>query len=158
MANTQVEKIKVKGFSKFGFQLENGEYINFSKTIKDADKGRIVPGGEFEVEMYRADSGKGYVNKVLGSSTVAAPVVPPLVAPVFKNTPTVKLLAKKAEDNSMSKSDWAAKDRSMMVGGLSHDAAVLAAAAATANVPIEQLLKDYRTSLDLLLGIRAEVK
>lgn len=110
MASTATETVKVKGLSKFGFQLESGEYINFSKTLNEAEKGKIVPGGEYEVEMYRADSGKGYVNKVLGQNANI-----PLVASVFKDTPLVKEVKpsrlKPANDTSMSKDEWSEKDK-----------------------------------------------
>ncbi len=58
----------------------------------------------------------------------------------------------------MSKADWNAKDRSMMVGGLSHDAAVLVAASATANVSIQEILSSYEVALKRLVEIRENVK
>lgn len=150
-----METIKVKQLSKFGVQLESGEYVNWSKKIKDSDKGLIVPGGTFSVDMYRAESGKGYINAV---ETGTQPV---LVAPVFAKTPVVKPLAatpKADKAEVMTKADWSAKDRSMMVGGLSHDAAVLVAASVTANVSLSEVLEHYTTALKALVVIREEVK
>lgn len=158
MAKTSVEQIKVKGLSKYGFQLESGEYIGWSKSLNDAEKGRVVPGMELSVEMYRADSGKGYVNKVLASATAFAPVASVPSAPktieVKKATPVVKT----SISESMTKADWANKDRSMMVGGLSHDAAVLAAAAVTSNQSIGVVLDMYKKALGVLIKVREEIK
>lgn len=160
MASTQTETIKVKQLSKFGFQLESGEYVNVSKTLKDSEKGKIIPGGQYDVEMYRSDAGKGYINKLLSSALVA----PAGVAPVFNKTPVAKpvetkpLAAKPNVSEVMSKAEWNAKDRSMMLGGLAHDAAVLAAASVTANVPIEAVLTSFEFAFGVLIKLREEVK
>lgn len=144
------ETIKVKQLSKFGVQLQSGEYVNWHKEIKDAEKGKVVPGGEYEVEMFRAESGKGYIQSIAKSSDIST-----IVAPVFNDTPVAKPLEKKSTE---VKTDWAAKDRSQMIGGRSHDAAMLAAAAATANVGIEKILSDYKIALKAIVSMSEEIK
>lgn len=160
MATTAKESIKVKQLTKFGFQLENGEYINFSKTLKDGDKGRIIPGGAFDVMMYRADSGKGYLNSVIAAATPSASTPLVAVAPkVAEVKETIPLPTKRVPNlEAMSKSEWQAKDRSQLIGGLSHDAAELAAAAVAYNVPISSVVDQYKLALGLLIKIREEVK
>ncbi len=86
------------------------------------------------------------------------PVMPKIVAPVFNSTPEVEPYKKVTNNVTMTKADWNAKDRSMMIGGLAHDAAVLAAAAATANVEIGVLLNDYEAALKAMVLIREEMK
>lgn len=157
------ETIKVKQLAKFSVVTESGEYINWDKTCPDSEKGTVVGGGEYEMEIERTESGKGRILSVKKTNVTAAPTI---VAPVFNNTPvvepikeTVKQLAKMAgADTYTGKTDWAAKDRSMMIGGMSHDAAVLAAAAATANVPLESLLSDYNKALGEMLRLREAIK
>lgn len=155
------ETIKVKNLSKFGVQLESGEYVNWEKTIKDAEKGSVVPGGEYVVEMRRAESGKGYIVGV-SAGVISAPKI---VAPVFKDTPTIESVPSvaampmpKVKAQVEVKTDWAAKDRSQLIGGLSHDAAELAAAAVAYNVPVSSLINQYKLALEALIKIREDVK
>lgn len=116
MATTVKETIKVKQLSKYGVQLENGDYVNWSKQINESEKGKVVPGGTYDVEMYRADSGKGYINSVVANGNVS----PAIVAPIFKDTPVVKPMKacvhtltefSKKLSGEMTRSDWDAKDR-----------------------------------------------
>ncbi len=153
--------LKVKALSKFGFFVEGEEKgIYFDRQLLEADRGKFVPGASIPVILRVADSGTKYVMSI---NTSAAPKI---VAPVFNNTPVVEhpgiaemtKLMKTTSSNIMSKADWNAKDRSMMIGGLAHDAAVLAAAAATANVEIGVLLNDYEAALKAMLLIREELK
>lgn len=148
MATTALETLNVKQLSKFGFQLESGEYIGWSKNIPDTDKGKVVAGGEYQCEVYRADSGKGYVNKVVSSSAPAVKKAAP--AP-----------AKAAASETMTKAEWSAKDRSQLIGGLSHDAATVVAALIAVDSTLtdpENALNTYRTVLNGMLSIRDEVK
>src|ERR1700686_5818199 len=117
MAQTNIVEGGVKNLTKFGFQNEKDEYIGWSKNIKDSDKSQVVPGRKFSVEMYIADSGKQYVNKVLRQ--LEAPVTPPIVAPVFAKTPTGKPSVKSVSSETMTKAEWSQKDRSQLIGGLS---------------------------------------
>lgn len=110
MATTQLDTIKVDELSKFGFK-SNGEYINWSKTIKETDKVGVVPGRTFQMELYIADSGKKYVNKVL--NIVESADVPAPKKAATRTAPTVaapKAVAK-TEDAPMTRTDWDAKDR-----------------------------------------------
>lgn len=162
MSNTTVVKVVVQELTKYGFKA-NGKFVNYSKQITEADKAKVVPGAAFEAEYYIADSGKEYLNKVLGNTSVVhdspkAEAKPDAdrakhFTPKFeKKTPAV------ADSDKMSKADWSAKDRNMMIGGRSHDAAVLVAAALTVGCTIPEALKQYQNALEGLLKIADEVK
>jgi hypothetical protein len=112
--------------------------------------------------MYIADSGKQYVNQIL--KQLGSTVDPLLVAPVFAKTPTVKPLAqpltKAPATETMSKAEWSAKDRSQLIGGLSHDAATLAASIVPMSpyTTVEEVLAKYKFFLEGMLKIRDEVR
>lgn len=110
MATTQLGTEKVKTLTKFGFQNDSGEYINYSKNLKDGDKVNVVPGRTLQVELYIADSGKKYVNKVINAVETAD--VPAVVKSV--KTPKVVTLTGMSHtpiDSPMTRNDWDAKDR-----------------------------------------------
>jgi hypothetical protein len=160
MASTIKEVVTVASLGKWGPRVGD-EYYSWSKNIKEADKGRVVPGGTYEMDLYIADSGKRYINAVtVGPNlTVGVAAVPAIVAPVFKDTPIVKPM--KAKDSEpMSKAEWSAKDRSQLIGGLSHDAAAITAAFAPLSVDIDTpgALKLYKELLLGMLAIRDEMK
>lgn len=159
MATTQIMKVKVEELSKYGFKA-NGEYVNYSKQFPEAQKVSIVPGAEFEGEVYVADSGKQYLNKVLSQSP-AQPITKAVAAPV--DTERAKKFTPKftkKDDTSMSKAEWQAKDRSQLIGGLSHDAAAVTAAllATAAEMDPQEALTIYAFVLNGMLKIRDEVK
>ena len=60
----------------------------------------------------------------------------------------------------MTKAEWSAKDRSQLIGGLSHDAATIVAAAMTLQPfnSTDEVLLFYKRVLEGLLRIRDEVK
>lgn len=154
MASTVKEMVKVDALSKFGFK-SGAEYLNWSKNIKDSEKGKVVPGGTFEMELYVADSGKKYVNSVATSATASAAAPKPAVKVEVKAAPTAAPKATSSE--SMSKAEWSAKDRSQLIGGLSHDsAAITAALIAVSSVP--EPLALYKELLLGMLKIRDEVR
>ncbi len=159
MANTVMEKIKVDELSKFGFKVGN-EYLNYSKKLSEADKTRVVPGAEFDAELYVADSGKRYLNKILTGVTaaivkaVSAPKTDAERAKVF--TPKFQKKESVADSEKMSKADWSAKDRSQLIGGLSHDAAAIVANMGLGTV--EEALVEYKAALEGMLKIRDEIK
>ncbi len=158
MANTNIMDVEIKALTKYGFQDGTGAYVGWSKNFKEADKGQVVPGRKFSVEMYIADSGKQYVNKILRA--LEASVTPPIVAPVFAKTPTAKPLAKAPVSETMTKADWNNKDRSQLIGGLSHDSATLVAAM-LAMRPIEntsEVITLFSEVLNGLLQVRDSLK
>jgi hypothetical protein len=164
MSQTTVVKVKVQELSKFGFKA-NDRYVGLSKNLSEADKTRLVPGAEFEAEYYIADSGKEYLNKILKS--IDAPHVenkPAVASGLVVDTERAKRFTPKftktaAVDNSMSKADWAQKDRNMMIGGRSHDAAVIVASMVNVNsLSGEQALSEYKFLLEGMLKIADEVK
>lgn len=117
MATTEQKVLGVASLTKYGFQIAGGEYVNWSKNVKEKEKGSVVPGGNYNFELYIADSGKKYVNKVLG----AVPIPDVLSKPMFPKTsvsssPRATQVAeeKKATPKAsegMSKDEWAAKDQ-----------------------------------------------
>lgn len=160
MAQNTVVKVRVQELTKYGFKA-NDRYVNYSKNLSESDKAKVVPGAEFEAEYYVADSGKEYLNKVLSTSGVTKPITdvnPPVdVARAKKFTP--KFEKKTSVDNSMSKADWAQKDRNMMIGGRSHDAAVIVAAMVNVNsLDVQGALLAYKELLEGMLTIAEEVK
>lgn len=107
MATTTKETVKVESLGKWGPKI-NGEYYSWSKNIKDVDKGRVVPGGTFDLDIYVADSGKKYINAVKGSTEVL--IKPTVVKPVDVYIKPAVTRAE-AKSDAMSKDEWAAKDR-----------------------------------------------
>jgi hypothetical protein len=154
-------EVAVESLTKFGFKA-NGEFINWSKKFDEASKAQVIPGSKLSVQMYIADSGKQYVNQIL--KQLGSTVDPLLVAPVFAKTPTVKPLAqpltKAPATETMSKAEWSAKDRSQLIGGLSHDAATLAASIVPMSpyTTVEEVLAKYKFFLEGMLKIRDEVR
>ena len=104
------ETVVIESLGKWGPKI-GGTYYSFSKKISDSDKGKLVPGGTFDVDVWTAESGKKYINSVTGSAVIA----PPIVAPVFAKTPVAKSevakLVKAVKDDAMSRADWDNKDR-----------------------------------------------
>lgn len=160
MAQTLAVKVKVQELTKYGYKA-NDRYVGYSKLFKD--QARVVPGAEFEAEYYVADSGKEYLNKILAS----VPAAPPQQVVVQSPAPAVAIAPKefkpkfqKKEEGAsatMSKSEWQAKDRSQLIGGLSHDAAAITAAIVAVDTTVTPLAV-YRSLLEGMLKIREEVK
>lgn len=126
MATTMTEKVTVTELSKYGVKV--GEtYYNWSKQIKENEKGKVVPGGTYDMELYVADSGKKYINSVGGEVVTSTKPQPKTVTP--KVTPSVKT-------ETMSKDEWQAKDTrisrqgviqvAVQVAGSFEDAVILA--------------------------------
>ncbi len=108
MSSTVKEKVSVEQLSKFGFKANN-EYYNWSKKISEEDKGKVIPGASFDMDIYVADSGKKYVNSVIGMLEAGQAPKPEAKFNSPKATPKYEGRGAVA-DNSMSKADWAAKD------------------------------------------------
>ncbi len=110
MATNVKEKVTVQELSKYGFKA-GGEYYNWSKNTKEEDKGKIVPGASFDMDIYVADSGKKYVNAVNGmlSGTDVPKAEPKFSAP--KTASAVYTGRKTEVSDTMSKAEWAAKDQ-----------------------------------------------
>lgn len=166
MATTNVVNVKVEELTKYGFKA-NGRYVNYSKNLSETDKTKVVPGVEFEAEFYVSDGGKEYLNKVLNTSITIPDAVNNAsqkditvdVARAKKFTPKFEKKAPSASEG-MTKADWSAKDRNMMIGGRSHDAAVIVAALiqTTAVGDSDVVLKTYQYILQGMLKIAEEVK
>ena len=135
MPNTTVVDVTVEELSRYGFKA-NGRYVNYSKGLSETDKAMVVPGVTLKAEFYIADSGKEYLNKVLGaSSKPVAPVTD--VNPPADTSRAKRFTPKftKKETETMSKAEWAEKDQR-----ISRQGAVQAAVIALAPVvSLEQL-------------------
>src|ERR1700674_4296782 len=82
MAQTTVVDVTVQELTRYGFKA-NDRFVNYSKNLSETDKAMIVPGVTLKVEFYVADSGKEYLNKVLGASTLlTTPAVSDVNPPV----------------------------------------------------------------------------
>ena len=110
---------------KFG-PFANGQFYSFSKFFK-GNKEMIV-GQSYNVDVFTSDSGKKYINAVVGEA-------PKIVAPVFNNTP----VAKAVKDSGMSKDEWQAKDTRISRQGV-WQAAVQALA--PAYTELDKLIKE----------------
>lgn len=102
------ETIVVEALGKWGPKV-NGTYYSFSPKCKEADKGKLVPGGTFDVEVFTAESGKKYINAVgemAQKQLTGSDIVKLVQKPVF--TSEKKVYTKKSDE--MSKEEWAAKD------------------------------------------------
>lgn len=176
MASTTVVKFVVKSLSQYGFFTEDNKSV-YTKKTPESDKAQIVPGVSFEGEVWTSDKGAMYLNKIVALApaqpkvfingtkvTDTNPVVYAEQAKKAVNSDRAKhfmpSFAKKvASDNTMSKAEWSAKDRSQLIGGLSHDAAAITAV----MVNVDGLNKDsalalYKELLVGMLAIREEVK
>lgn len=157
MAITAVDTIVVEALSKYGIKVGN-EYVNFSKNLNESEKGKLVPGGTYEVELYVADSGKRYVNKVI--ATTSGTSKPAVINPVTSKSDQKPVTPVKVSE-TMTKADWGAKDRSQLIGGLSHDAAMLVAAMVPVLGQLESadaVIKMHKAVLEGLLKNRDEIK
>ncbi len=164
MAETKVMDVEVVKLTKFGFQDETGGYVGYSNYLKDSDKAKVVPGRKFSVEVYVADSGSKKINKILKQLDVSLPknltdvTVKDIERSVIKQAVLKEAYGK---SETMSKAEWSAKDRSQLIGGLSHDAATLTAALSPVFGPdtaVPFVLNIYKQFLEGMLKIRDEVK
>ncbi len=138
---------RVETITKFGFVADGKKYRYDEVAV---DRASIVPGAEIDIA-----TGAGIELAVkLASVAVAEPVME--VVP-DKKVFTPKF--QKTESATMSKSEWAAKDRSQLIGGLSHDAAAIVAALVhTTSMTAKEVLGVYKETLLGLLEIRDGLK
>lgn len=110
MASTITETVTVTSLGKWGPKVGD-EYYSWSKNIKEADKGKVVPGGTYTMELYIADSSKRYINSVASAKASSAPLLKPLLPKQeVKSAFEMKPGAIKLSD-AMTRTDWDAKDR-----------------------------------------------
>ncbi len=155
--NVTLQTINISAKSKFGV-LDATTNKWFNPKEKDM-LSEFNVGQSYNVELSESQGkdGKTYVNitKVVGARgpVADAPVTVPVVVakPAFKK----QWGAKKAD---VPITDWAAKDRSQLVGGLCHDAAALAAAVISTGTTVEAALEKYKALLDGVLRLREGVK
>jgi len=143
--------ITVKALSRYGFQSITGEWLNWDKEIPESQKGLVVPGATLMMEVFQNESGKRYVKAVGEKTEPVAEVIKPFTPPV----------AKAVTPETNQKTDWAAKDRSQLIGGLSHDAVSLVNSLIRVRGDIdtaEKMLVVYKQFLEGLIQVRSEVK
>lgn len=139
--------VKVESISKFGF-VADGKIYKYSEV--STPRINIVPGADIELETS-------------GTATALSTDIVPLserevdTDRAKKFTPTY---TKKVDADKMSKAEWSAKDRSQLIGGLSHDAATITATMLTLQVynNAEEVLNCYKQLLEGMLKIRNEIK
>lgn len=151
-------KIRVTGVGLKAIKADvNGqsEFYGVKRPVQLSD---FEKGNEYEVDIAMNGKFKNIikVEKSVGVSVqdntlISAKEIDSEMAKVY----IPKKFIKKVEPE---KTDWAAKDRSQLVGGRSHDAAQLVVAALGAGVSIEETLKMHREALVGLLKMADEVK
>jgi hypothetical protein len=165
--NNTLQTINVSAKSKFGV-LDGATNKWFNPKDKELLASFSV-GHSYNVELGETKKdGKTYLNivKVVGSRGPLADVpvaeVSATAAPIAKapykafDKPFNKFQKKTTSDTTMSKDEWKAKDRSQLIGGLSHDAAALAVAQYTTKGGT--ILDIYKEMLVGMLKIREEIK
>lgn len=146
-----MEKITVLGKSKWGVLVKKDPdlWLNFEKG-SGLSPASLDLNKEYTVDIVQNGKYRN-IKAVEGlSSTPAEP------KKTFTKKPFVPF-AKKA-DTGMTKEDWAAKDRSQMIGGRSHDAVELVKACVNSGKEMTEILTLYREALDGLIVIADEVK
>lgn len=146
MANTTLVKIRVNRLGKYGFFADGIERgINYSSKFNEADKPKIVPGAEFDGELYVSDAGAQYLNRIV-SFTPASVVTPKVVKEetkevkkAFKPTYTKK---EDTKDSPMTREDWDAKDKR-----ISRQGVIQAAVQALAPIVSLELLPEEAVKL-----------
>lgn len=147
-----MEKIKVLGVGQWGVKVQENPdlWFNYAKG-SGVNKDMFKIGQEYTVEIVKNGNYSNIqsVEGVKAVPTAEAPKASFVKKPFFK---------KKDDSDKMTKEDWAAKDRSQMVGGRSHDAVELVKAAVNSGKDIEEVLSLYREALTGLLKLADEVK
>lgn len=117
MAATEKVTLTISELGKWGPKVGN-EYLSWSKNIKDSDKGKVVKGGTYLLDLYIADSGKRYINsvsaveKMTEANTEDKSLLPETIARrALFGTSGVKPKATTSGSETMSKDEWASKDR-----------------------------------------------
>jgi hypothetical protein len=113
MPSTIVADVAVQELTKFGFKMNN-EYVNYSKNLSEGDRVKVVPGVKFQAELYVADSGKKYLNKIFSMLQKADPVkkeTPVIKASMPKTSDKVVTAPFKTKSEEMTRADWDNKDR-----------------------------------------------
>jgi hypothetical protein len=142
MPKTENVNVNVVELTKWGFKDQMG-YVSLSKNLTEKDKAVLVPGVAFSAELYIADSGTRYLNRIL--SKVETPITA-TKAVTDVNPPKDVERAKKftpkyskpeaGTSAGLTKDEWASKDRrisrqgciqvAVQVAGSFEDAAILA--------------------------------
>lgn len=142
---------------KFGPQLKSvdGSFYSFSKFYTGQ---KAFPAGTvLDVDVYTTSKGGRYLNKAIIVPQEAVKEAPKAEKKAVSKPVEATKPAKTSE--VMTKADWGAKDRSQLIGGLSHDAAALAAVMANVNsLDAKGALAVYRELLEGMLLIREQVK
>ena len=131
---------------KFGEQVKDGKaYFSYGKFFKGP---KLKVGDVVTVELYQTAKGNNYINKVVDGAT----------ANVVEAPKAKKAAVAKSVDNSMSKADWAQKDRNQLIGGRSHDAVSLVNTALVTGTELSKVLEMYKEALDGVLKLADQVK
>jgi hypothetical protein len=164
MATTQMVEVTVQELTRYGFKA-NDKFVNYSKNLSETDKAMVVPGVTLKAEFYVADSGKEYLNKVLGASanrtTAPTPAAVTDVNPPVDTERAKKFIPKFTKKNieptsaGLTKEEWAMKDQRISRQGVIQ-AAVIALAPV---VSLEQLpLEAKKLANSMLAFVNSQVE
>ena len=155
-------QITVNAKSRFGIKDEVTD-----KWFNPADKqllGLFQVGKTYDVILKENKGKDGKIYQNIDSAIEVQGVTPQVTGSVTTVAPAAKKAFysskpyKKAESSGLSKEEWASKDHDKMIGGLSHDAVILAAASVQNGLPMDKLVEAYKLALVGLIKVRGEVK
>jgi hypothetical protein len=126
-------KPKYAKFNSGALLLDNDTWLNVSK---DVDINSFQKDNTYAVDIETND--KGYKT-------------------VVKNNTTADDTPMKLTPKAEKKTNWEARDKSMILGGIFHDAATLVAASAVGTT-VENQLKQFEIAVEGLLKIRKELE
>ena len=163
-----MQRIIVEARSKFGvLDAQTKKWIN---TQDKSLLGSLLVGKAYDVTIGPAKGDDGKVrNQIVAAAIVNVDGnVATLEKPtnVKETSPKVEAPVKKAFVPRKAESDkapapavdWAAKDRSQLVGGRSHDAVELVAASLSSCTPMSKVLELYKEALVGILKLSDEIK
>lgn len=150
----QTEMIKITGVSEYSVFAGQTRY-GFNKPVNST---MFQKGHTYSVAVVTGSKGGKYISRIdsdLGVLETDANAGSVLNPELNKQTFNKKSYTPKSD---MSKADWAAKDRSQLIGGRSHDAAQLVTAALLSGTPIETVVATYKSTLEQIVAMAEEVK
>jgi hypothetical protein len=163
-----MQRIIVGARSKFGvLDAQTNKWVNTQ------DKGllaSLVVGKAYDITIDTVNGDDGRTRKQMvkavmvntDGGNVATEVKSDVEKAIAANqAPTKKAFVPKAgkpADAPVEKVDWAAKDRSQLVGGRSHDAVELVAASLSSCTPMPKVLELYKEALLGILKLSDEIK
>ena len=132
-------KPKFPKFSTGSVLTKDDVWFSVDKPVKIA---QFDKEGTYQVKVKTNEKGYKSISEVVGGDTEA---------------PAEETAKSTAKASPTKKTDWDAKDRSMLIGGLMHDAAALVAPNAVGN-NTKGILKEVKDMAEGLIELRKELK